>query len=189
MRPDRHGWRWWRAFGSGCSSTGNVFTIQNGSDLHWLDVGVTGEFALRYWTDRTVIPTDEQGNPVSWESIGQGRSVALPQAGRDVEEDRPRSSPRTAFSNSFDQPLTFAGLEQVLRDMRAIGNVSPKQNVSSSEHRQLYSRQPQPPNPRHLRTRRRSGTVPASGIGRTETALGGASGPACQRACGASGGA
>ena len=59
VRPDRHGWRWWRIFGSpDARSEVRVAT----SEFRW--------GALDYWLDRTVIPTDEQGNPVSWEVVG-----------------------------------------------------------------------------------------------------------------------
>ena len=46
------------------------------------------------WNPRTIIPTDEQGNPVSWESIGQGQQTTQTVTGRDVEEDRPRLAER-----------------------------------------------------------------------------------------------
>jgi hypothetical protein len=87
--PDRHGWRWWRIVGApdagiigarfeamrerwrwlamsdGAAPTGNLIGSHS-----WTHSGV--------WDARTVIPTDEQGNPVSWESIAQPTPTTAP---------------------------------------------------------------------------------------------------------------
>lgn len=71
VRPDRHGWRWWRDL-----TNGYCFTIRDGVYVQRVDAASDPWSALDLsaWLNRTVIPTDEQGNPVSWESIGQGLS-------------------------------------------------------------------------------------------------------------------
>lgn len=66
VRPDRHGWRWWRDL-----TTGDCFTIRDGVYVRRFDViDPWLVLDLSAWLDRTVIPTDEQGNPVSWEAAG-----------------------------------------------------------------------------------------------------------------------
>lgn len=74
VRPDRHGWRWWRLFGSGCGQGGTLIEADRASGwrvksngMYMFDWNVPNSSDA----DRTVIPTDEQGNPVSWESIAQ----------------------------------------------------------------------------------------------------------------------
>lgn len=74
VRPDRRGWRWWRVYGHG--EEGTRIENQRGwfrwharQVTDWLEWGFLVDGGI--WFDRTVIPTDEQGNPVSWESIGQ----------------------------------------------------------------------------------------------------------------------
>jgi hypothetical protein len=77
VRPDRHGWRWWRQTGRDSTDLGQRFETQDGR-CRWRSAHAEAWFApdtanpqmLRY----TVIPTDEQGNPVSWDSIGQTRT-------------------------------------------------------------------------------------------------------------------
>lgn len=76
VRPDRHGWRWWRVQGPGIANTAQIecsnhlgeverqFRFRGSGFEPWTT------FILDRWLDRTVIPTDEQGNPVSWDSIG-----------------------------------------------------------------------------------------------------------------------
>ena len=77
VRPDRHGWRWWII--GAINSNDMLFSqaeadrrisVQNGQ-FYWLNRShVFGTFGgLSVWADRTVVPTDEQGNPVSWEAI------------------------------------------------------------------------------------------------------------------------
>lgn len=83
VRPDRHGWRWWRVWSSGLesSSLGSRIEFNNSqfrwSDETWAPVPLS-DLLLDYWLDRTVIPTDEQGNPVSWERIEQPAPTAAP---------------------------------------------------------------------------------------------------------------
>ena len=61
VRPDRHGWRWWRIMGG--PDAGII-----GARFEAMNVGLWGHTSI--WSPRTVIPTDEQGNPVSWEAAG-----------------------------------------------------------------------------------------------------------------------
>ena len=74
VRPDRHGWRWWRVWSSGLGGLGSRVEFNNGQ-FRWSDETrpplPLSDLLLNYWLDHTVIPTDEQGNPVSWESIAQ----------------------------------------------------------------------------------------------------------------------
>ena len=79
VRPDRHGWRWWQAQPAprndalhNVSEVHRRIYVQDGAYrwVHWTDTGLHS-FLPENWLDRTVIPTDEQGNPVSWDSIGQ----------------------------------------------------------------------------------------------------------------------
>jgi len=115
VRPDRHGWRWWRVeHAPGNAGIDNSRFEVSGTQWRWLAMGSEGITPsgtliqsndwthLDIWSLRTVIPTDEQGNPVSWESIGQGRGIA--QAGRDVEEDRPRLASRFMPAREFIPP-------------------------------------------------------------------------------------
>ena len=81
VRPDRHGWRWWRTSGSSVWGDNTRIEIHNNQfRVHLENLWRPwAQFMLQNWlpTDRTVIPTDEQGNPVSWDSIGpadQGRT-------------------------------------------------------------------------------------------------------------------
>ena len=81
VRPDRHGWRWWRQTGRDSTDLGQRFETQDGR-CRWRSAHAEAWFApdtanpqmLRY----TVIPTDEQGNPVSWDSIGPTDPTAVP---------------------------------------------------------------------------------------------------------------
>lgn len=81
VRPDRHGWRWWRTSGSSAWGDNTRIEIHNNQfRVHLENLWRPwAQFALQHWlpTDRTVIPTDEQGNPVSWESIGQGANSPI----------------------------------------------------------------------------------------------------------------
>ena len=63
VRPDRHGWRWW--------------LVRHALPLHQTWLRIDHNRPYDWSTVETVIPTDEQGNPVSWGSIGpadQGRT-------------------------------------------------------------------------------------------------------------------
>lgn len=107
VRPDRHGWRWWRIVGGPDAGViGARFEAMNVGLWRWLAMAdgavptgslIGGQSWARIdsiWNPRTIIPTDEQGNPVSWESIGQGQQTTQTVTGRDVEEDRPRLAER-----------------------------------------------------------------------------------------------
>lgn len=75
VRPDRHGWRWWRVI----SWTNGDVEIQpnewrwhrGGAEWHPWGWGYT----MDTWMSQTVIPTDERGNPVSWEAIAPAGTV------------------------------------------------------------------------------------------------------------------
>ena len=77
VRPDRHGWRWWRE----CTRSGSLserFETRDGR-CRWMSAHSEAWFDDRQNPGlyrRTVIPTDEQGNPVFWESIAQPATVA-----------------------------------------------------------------------------------------------------------------
>lgn len=79
VRPDRHGWRWWRE----CTYSGSLserFETQAGR-CRWMSAHSEAWFDDRQNPGlyrRTVIPTDEQGNPVSWDSIEQPAPTAAP---------------------------------------------------------------------------------------------------------------
>jgi hypothetical protein len=92
VRPDRHTHKHWRLFGRGCGSgvplevnaQGDRYRTRSqdssgralGQPTGWLDwLGID-----HTWLTRTVIPTDEQGNPVSWESIGPTAQTVTVQA-------------------------------------------------------------------------------------------------------------
>lgn len=88
VRPDRHGWRWWQIVGApDAGIVGARFEAMSVGLWCWLAMAdgavptgslTRGQAWARIdsiWNPRTVIPTDEQGNPVSWDSIGQGRSA------------------------------------------------------------------------------------------------------------------
>lgn len=84
VRPDRHGWRWWRIVGGPDAwATAARFEAMNVGLWRWLAMAdgavptgslIGGQSWARIdsiWNPRTIIPTDEQGNPVSWESINE----------------------------------------------------------------------------------------------------------------------
>jgi len=83
VRPDRHRWRWWRLFGSDCGALGTLieansvhgWRVKDDPDADW---HLLGHYISAVDGIRTVIPTDEQGNPVSWESVGQTRFTNTP---------------------------------------------------------------------------------------------------------------
>jgi hypothetical protein len=77
--PDRHGWRWWRIVGApDAGIIGARFEAMR-EQWRWLAMSDGAAPTGNAWNERaafsmvarTVIPTDEQGNPVSWESIAQ----------------------------------------------------------------------------------------------------------------------
>lgn len=101
VRPDRHGWRWWWLVDApGNTSINNSRFEVLGAQWRWLAMGGEGVAPsgtlvqsndwthLDIWSIRTVIPTDEQGNPVSWESIGQGRGQGAAQSISPTESQR-----------------------------------------------------------------------------------------------------
>ncbi len=74
VRPDRHVHKRWRLFGDGCGDDGCLLEINSLGDRYrtppehrWWEWASLDSV----WLRRTVIPTDEQGNPVSWESINE----------------------------------------------------------------------------------------------------------------------
>lgn len=83
VRPDRHGWRWWRLFGSGCDLDGTpIIVSENGKrwtsqrnpveeEESWSDWRPTDAI----WRNRTVIPTNKHSDPISWESIASASSM------------------------------------------------------------------------------------------------------------------
>lgn len=77
VRPDRHGWRWWRCDGARLEFSENaVFREFNPLENRW---GGWNEWPVNYWREtKFFIPTDEQGNPVSWESIAQPTPTTAP---------------------------------------------------------------------------------------------------------------
>jgi len=109
VRPDRHGWRWWRQTGRDSTDLGQRFETQDGRcrwrSAHadaWFVPDTANPQMLRY----TVIPTDEQGNPVSWESIEQERSAG---------QTAPTVTGRTATLIYVDDITTQAPSAQELR--------------------------------------------------------------------------
>lgn len=56
VRPDRHVWRWW--------------LVRHALPLHQTWLRIDHNRPYDWSTVETVIPTDEQGNPVSWEAAG-----------------------------------------------------------------------------------------------------------------------
>ena len=73
VRPDRHGWRWWRQTGRDSTDLGQRFETRGGR-CRWrsahADAWFVPDTANPQMLGYTVIPTDEQGNPVSWEAAG-----------------------------------------------------------------------------------------------------------------------
>ncbi|TXH45459.1 MAG: hypothetical protein E6Q97_31570 [Desulfurellales bacterium] len=127
VRPDRHGWRWWRVYGH--LEEGTRIENQRGwfrwharQVTDWLEWGqITGGI----WFDRTVIPTDEQGNPVSWEAAGFAAEAV-----RGAQESVQRAANDATPARSVgDIEWTVTG-QPVTRDML----VDPATGVVRSTH-------------------------------------------------------
>ncbi|TXH53968.1 MAG: hypothetical protein E6Q97_11885 [Desulfurellales bacterium] len=113
VRPDRHGWRWWRTSGSSVWGDNTRIEIQNTQfRVHLENLWQPwAQFALQHWlpTDRTVIPTDEQGNPVSWDSIGPTDPTEIrlssPQEGSTVDFEQGVDRANRAITQALVAPL------------------------------------------------------------------------------------
>jgi hypothetical protein len=83
VRPDRHAHKHWRIFGDGCG-TGGTAIIVSDNGTHWDALAVDNrtwsewDTSSQLWLTRTIIPTDEQGNPVSWEAAGFAAGAVRP---------------------------------------------------------------------------------------------------------------
>lgn len=122
VRPDRHVWRWWRVCND--SLAGSRFDSLNG-DWRWLSspgFDPTGHLAdyspwvranLELWASRTVIPTDEQGNPVSWGAAG----FAAEDTRTAQERAQPATNDTTPSRSVGDIEWTVTGQTGTLRDV------------------------------------------------------------------------
>jgi hypothetical protein len=141
VRPDRHGWRWWLVGAEnsndglfGVAEANRRICVQNGR-FYWLDRShVFGDFTNldHIWNRRTVIPTDEQGNPVSWEAAGfaaGGAQETVQRAANDATiragntdgfSAEPPTPPRPSqFNNNPTMPpLTPEGFQQALETVQ-----------------------------------------------------------------------
>ena len=130
VRPDRHGWRWWRLFGSDCGALGTLievspvhgWRVKDDPDADW---HLRGHYNSAVDGIRTVIPTDEQGNPVSWEAAGFA-AEAMRSAQETVQRAANDATPARSVG---DIEWTAAGLP-VTRDM----TVDPVTGVVRSTH-------------------------------------------------------
>ena len=119
VRPDRHGWRWWRIIRASGYNGSNLeqsrFEVRDGTfrwsanDRNWTAM------LIQYWADRTVIPTDEQGNPVSWESIAQGPVAPAEPAATVTPTAAPRPSPTITNTPQQLRVINLDDLTTLLR--------------------------------------------------------------------------
>ena len=108
VRPDRHGWRWWRQTGRDSTDLGQRFETLDGRcrwrSAHadaWFVPDTANPEMLRY----TVIPTDEQGNPVSWEAAGF-TAEAMRFAQETVQRAANDATPSRSVSDIIVDPAT-----------------------------------------------------------------------------------
>ena len=110
VRPDRHGWRWWRVVHAPAQThlEQSRFEVRT-NEFRWLNHAsyTWTPWALHAWPDRTVIPIDEQGNPVSWESIAQPTATAAPTQPQGFRADLCRRMCQSFFG---DQLVDTTGL-------------------------------------------------------------------------------
>lgn len=135
VRPDRHGWRWWRVQGPGIANTAQIecsnhlgeverqFRFRGSGFEPWTT------FILDRWLDRTVIPTDEQGNPVSWLSCGLLSHISVGSVGPMLPMQASFEGPtgEIEFSDAYTPPpgasgwVTLSGLHDSMRALPRFG--------------------------------------------------------------------
>lgn len=148
VRPDKHGWRWWHIWGSGCGdSNGRGHRIEfNDNQFRWYTGGLWSD-PQPYdpvWLTRTVIPTDKQGTPVSWESIGQAKPPQETTSTAATVPATAREEYSTMTTNNTKSPSTQ-------------GFVTPNFAAMSAEERAAYRRALDAADPPSLRDAFRSG--------------------------------
>lgn len=112
VRPDRHGWRWWRVQGPGIANTAQIECsnhlgeVERQFRFRGSGFGPWTTFILDRWLDRTVIPTDEQGNPVSWEAAAGFAAEAVRGAQESVQRAASDVTPARSVGDIIVDPTT-----------------------------------------------------------------------------------